>query len=409
MSQPKPATGNGATPTEIGALTAITSPKWWLVVVVFSALGSALIAWSIFGQIFVTVTGLGVVVPAEGKITAVPARAPGRVSNVAVKPNDQVNASDLIAEIEQPRLRAQYAAALDLVKVLKEQRDRVARQTEDNIRQHQELAQGQIAAQEARLASLKEAGQFRSQVLADMEDEYKQGFATRTQLEQARGDKITNDLNLRDAATQIQNIKTQLESDRASAQRTVFALDQDVLKAEQDAADLRQNLQQSEQVLAPMAGRIATVSTAVGKSVTADYPVAIIEPDAQNVVVAAYFLVADGKRIQPGAQARVKIGSIDSDVYGTAMGEVYEISDLPSTSESLRNTIENETFVAQIQKAGAPLRVMIKLHRAEGRPGHVMMSSGLPSPVPVTIGTSASAQAVVQKVAPISYIIRLVE
>lgn len=409
MNQNDAASANGTAPTQIGALTAITSPKWWLVIAVFSALAAAIVAWSILGEIYVTVTGLGVVVPLEGKITTVPARAPGRVNRVLVGLNDRVEVGDLLVEIDQPRIRAQYTAATELVRVLKEQRERVALQVQQNMQQREELSKGQIASQEARLASLTEASQFRARVLADMEEEYKQGFATRTQLEQARGDKISNDLSLRDANSQIQNIKTQLEQDRANSQRTLFALDQDILKAEQDAADVHENLIQSEQIISPLAGRVASIATAVGKSVTADYPIAIVEPDAQNTVVAAYFQIADGKRIQQGAQARIKVGSIDSDVYGTAVGEVSQISDLPSTSESLKNTIENETFVSQIQKAGAPLRVMINLKPVPNKPGHVMMSSGMPSPIPVTVGTTVSAQVVVQRVAPLSYVIRLAQ
>jgi len=399
--------GNNTAPTQIGSLTAITSPKWWVVVAVFSAIGFAAITWSIVGEIYITVTGLGVVVPVEGKITTVPARAGGRVKRVAVNLNDHVEAGDLIAEIHQPLLRAKYEAATELIRVLTAQRAKEARQNEESLRRREALAEGQIAAQNARLASLTEAGQFRARVLADMEDEFAQGFATRTQLEQARGEKITNDLNLRDAQTQVQNIRAQLEQERTSSQRSLFSLDQEILKAEQNAADILQNLTQSERVVAPLAGRVASIATATGKLVPAEYPVAIIEPEAQDVTVAAYFQIADGKRIEKGAQVRVKVGSIDSDVFGTALGTVDEVAELPSTAESIKNLVENETFVTQMQRAGAPLRVMIKLTPAAGQPGHLMMSSGKPSPTPVTVGTTASAQVLVQRVAPISYVINL--
>ena len=163
-------TGNNTTPTKIGSLTAITSPKWWVVVAVFSAIGFAAITWSIVGEIYITVTGLGVVVPVEGKITTVPARAAGRVKRVAVNLNDHVEAGDLIAELDQPLLRAKYEAANDLIRLLTAQRAREARQNDDNLRRREALAEGQIAAQNARLASLTEAGQFRARVLTDMED-----------------------------------------------------------------------------------------------------------------------------------------------------------------------------------------------------------------------------------------------
>jgi multidrug resistance efflux pump len=340
----KPATAANDTPEKIGTLTCITSPLWWIIVAVLVTMGGAVVLWSLLGEIFVTVSGLGLVVPAQGEITVVPVKAAGRVVKVAVKENDLVRQGDLIAEINQAHLQSQLEAAQTIVSTMKIQRERQGKQSQEYLARRESGVRDQIAALQAKLKSLKDSSAFRAKVLVDMEDEMKQGFATRTQLEQARNDKITTDLNLRDTASQIETLRTQLEEDRSAAQRQLFSLDQEILKAQQQADDYERTLMVAQKIVAPIDGRVASLATAEGKMVSVEDVVAIMEPISAGVGIAAYFQIADGKQIQPGAKARVKIGSIDSDVYGTATGTVVFVSDLPSTTESLKNTIENKPW-----------------------------------------------------------------
>ena len=398
---------NKDTPENIGTLTCITSPLWWIVVAVLLSMGGAVLLWSLFGEIFVTVSGLGYVAPAQGRITVVPARATGRVVKMYVNQGDNVRANDLIAQIAQPQLKSQVDAARSMMNALHNQRERQAKQSQEYLSKRGSVVQGQVAAQQEKLKSLQENSAFRAQVLLDMEDEMKQGFTTRTQVEQARNDKITTDLNLRDTSSQIQTLRTQLEEDRASAQRQLFTLDQDILKAQQQAEELESSLALSQNIVAPINGRVASLATFEGKVVVANDSVVIMEPEASGVMAVAYFQIADGKKIQTGAKVRIKIGSIDSDVYGTAVGTVSSVADLPSTTESLRNGIENKTMVAQLEKAGAPLAAFIRFEPVPGKPGFIMMSSGRPSPVAISVGTTLTAQVIVQKSMPISYVIRL--
>lgn len=406
MTQKSAAVGND-TPEHIGTLTCITSPLWWIIVAVLATVGVALAIWAIIGEVFVTVSGLGFVVPEQGQITVVSSRAAGRVVKLLVNSDDEVKAGDAVAEIAQPHLKAQVDAAQAVVSLLERQRQRQAKQTDEDLARRGSATQAQIATQQAKLQSLQENSTFRAKVLADMEDEMKQGFTTRTQVEQARSDKINTDLSLRDTATQIQTLRTQLEEDRATAQRQLFTLDQDILKAKQQVEDLQQTLLVSQKVVAPIDGRIASISTAEGKMVAADDQVAVMQPNSPGIVVAAYFQVADGKQVKPGAKVRVTIGSIDSDVYGTADGVVQFVSELPSTTESLKNTIENKTMVAQIERAGSPIKALVTLEPIRGKPGYIKMSSGRASPVPITVGTTVTTQVIVQKSIPISYVIRL--
>jgi hypothetical protein len=55
-------------------------------------------------------------------------------------------------------------------------------------------------------------------------------------------------------------------------------------------------------------------------------------------------------------------------------------------------------MVSQIERVGAPLKVLITLDPVPDKPGLVMMSSGRPSPVKVTVGTTITAEVIAQKI-----------
>lgn len=395
------------TPENIGTLTSITSPLWWVIVAVLMTIGTAVVVWSIVGEVFVTVSGLGILVPTAGSFTTVSSIAGGRVVKIPVKVNEHLQVGDMIAEIDQPVLKDELNATKLMVVRLKDQREHQTRQYEAFLADRERVAQENIANLQAKIKSLRDASAFSAKMLADTEDELKQGFATRTQVEQARIDKSTNDFNQRDTYSQIQTIRNQLADDRSTVQRQLFSLDQDILKTQQQAENYEKSLSLAQNITAPIDGIVASLTTAEGKMVTANAPVAVMEPVSPGLTVAAYFLVADGKQIHPQAKAQIKIGSVDSNIYGTAVGTVEFVADLPSTSGSLRNVFENDAMVNQFEQFGSPIKVIIKLEEVPGKPGFVMMSSGRPSPFAVSTGTTVTAQVVVHKSAPISYIFQL--
>lgn len=399
----------GAQPEQIGTLTSIAAPLWWMIVAVLAAIALAILAWSVFGQVYVSVTGLGMTVPSQGQITTVPATGSGVVARLMVRQNQEVAAGTLLAEIAQPRLKAELEAAEASLASLQGQRQRLERQVGTYLSGRAATAAEQVAGLRDKIASMRTDVAFRAKVLADMEEEMRQGFVTRGQVEQARSDKISGELAIRDAQAQIQSLQGQLGEDQASAERQLFSLDQDIMKADQQVTDLTLALAMAQKVVSPIGGRVASLATAEGKMISAGSPVATMEPVGAGVLADTYFQIADGKRVAVGAHANVKIGSINSDVYGTAVGTVEFVADLASTTESLRNALENATVASQIERVGAPLKVMIRFEPVADQPGHVLMSSGRASPIPVSVGTTVSAQVVVEQAAPISYVIKLTD
>ena len=393
-------------PDKIGSLVQLTSPARWLAVCTLAGLCFLLVLWSMYGSVFVTVTGLGSIIPNDGQVTRVLSNASGIVKTVHVNVGDDVKEGDPLIELQQPILRTQVKAAQSLVELGEGSRKREAARSARELESKKSITDKQVASQEFRRKSLQEQLQFQDKLIADMAQELSQGYVTRTQMEQARQSRISTELALRDATAQIQTLRAQLEDARAAAQKDLAAMDESLLKTRQQAAGLEEGLDRAQRITARVSGSVVSVTTMPGKFVAENENVVTIESGATSVQAVTYFQISDGKQIQPGAQARLKVGSIDSDVYGTVLATVKSVADLPSSQASLTNMLENDALVSEVSKIGASLQVVLALVPEPGRPGYVKMASGKASPVPVTVGTTVSGSVIVQEARPISYVFR---
>ncbi|WP_028604223.1 NHLP bacteriocin system secretion protein [Ottowia thiooxydans] len=393
-------------PDKIGSLVQLTSPARWLAVCTLAGLCLLLVLWSMYGSVFVTVTGLGSIVPNDGQVTRVLSSASGIVKAVHVNVGDDVKEGDALIELQQPQLRTQAKAAQSLVELGEGARKREAARSARELESKQSITDKQVASQEFRRKSLQEQLQFQDKLIADMAQELSQGYVTRTQMEQARQSRISTELALREATAQIQTLRAQLDDARATVQKDLAAMDESLLKTRQQAAGLEESLDRAQRITARVSGSVVSVTTMPGKFVAENENVVTIESGATSIQAVTYFQISDGKQIQPGAQARLKVGSIDSDVYGTVLATVKSVADLPSSQASLTNMLENDALVSEVSKIGASLQVVLALVPEPGRPGYVKMASGRASPVPVTVGTTVSGSVIVQEARPISYVFR---
>jgi HlyD family secretion protein len=99
-----------ASPEQLDQLVQVVSPKRWLALTALGLLVSAGAAWSLFGQIPLTVTGQGVLVYPSDVVTAQSPGA-GPLRSIEVKPGDWVKAGDILAVLDQSELETQLRLA----------------------------------------------------------------------------------------------------------------------------------------------------------------------------------------------------------------------------------------------------------------------------------------------------------
>src|SRR4051812_1453886 len=91
------------TPEQLDSLMQVTRPSGWVALVTTAVLVAGVVAWSILGDLRVTVPARGILIRG-GALIDVQAGSNGRISEFLVKPGDVVKPGDEVAVIAQREL-----------------------------------------------------------------------------------------------------------------------------------------------------------------------------------------------------------------------------------------------------------------------------------------------------------------
>src|SRR5688500_10234112 len=89
-----------STPEQLDGLMRVTRPAGWIALLTTAVLLAAVVAWSIFGHLRVTVPARGILIRG-GALIDVQAGSNGRISEFLVKSGDVLQAGDEVAVIAQ--------------------------------------------------------------------------------------------------------------------------------------------------------------------------------------------------------------------------------------------------------------------------------------------------------------------
>ena len=112
-----------------------------------------------------------------------------------------------------------------------------------------------------------------------------------------------------------------------------------------------------------------------------------IENSTVNLEAIAFLPILDGKNVTNGMRALVSPSTVRSLQYGSLVGEVIDVDNLPSTPESMQEKLKNKSLVDEFLKNGPVIMVRIKLiPEPKNRSGLVWTSSKGPPNI-ITPGT----------------------
>ncbi|MFN7097717.1 MAG: NHLP bacteriocin system secretion protein, partial [Gammaproteobacteria bacterium] len=118
-----------------------------------------------------------------------------------------------------------------------------------------------------------------------------------------------------------------------------------------------------------------------------------------------YVSAMDGKKVQAGMPAHIKISMAQSEIYGTVMGQVIYISQYPVTTQSLMGTMQNDAIVQNLLQGGTAFEVISQLiPDATTKSGYRWTTKKGP-PIKLQSGTFCSASIEIEKRHPISLIL----
>ncbi|MDD3705542.1 MAG: NHLP bacteriocin system secretion protein [Clostridiaceae bacterium] len=305
-----------SSPEELDQLITVTNPRGWLALLGVAGILFTAVVWGFLGNIPTQTKAMGILTTSGG-VMSVTNIAPGKITDVGIRPGDYIKKGDVVARIDQSELVDRinnYKKEIQLINsfdVYNFDKDK-----ESLTSSHSDLY---ALAREIRL---------------------KEGSLGNKQGEQ-------NLLNLEQLKSQLEELKyTKLNEIN-------IALDKD-----------RNSLVEKSTVVSGIYGKVLEVYVKKGDIIQAGTPIISVARDdraANTLEVVVYVQPEVGKKIQSGMIAHISPTIVKVEDHGFMLGEVASVSEYPFSFQSLLQYIGNKELAQKLAGDGAPIEVRINL------------------------------------------------
>lgn len=339
------------------------------------ALFTIALLWAVFGKMDIVAVAHGKIVPNDRVKTIQPLQ-PATVKRILVHEGQQVNAGDLLVELDATESRAdnqRTAQSLEdtklagvraeaILKVLEHGgQPRITPQpgiTQVVIDKEQSLAQSQYAEYQAKLAvidadlskrqaelqsnrelisKLEQTLPIATQRAEDYQRLHEQNFMSKHGYMEREQERIERERDLAAAKSRAQELQAAINENQAQRRSLVAEFKKTLLtdrsNAEQKSAELQQELvktgnrEQLTRLTAPVSGTVQQLAIhTVGGVVTEAQQLLVIVPTDNPLEVEAWVENKDIGFVNPQQHATVKIETFPYIKYGTLNGTVLTVS-----------------------------------------------------------------------------------
>lgn len=404
----KSAVAKSASPDKLDQLVKIVPPLGWVLLWTIVGILIAALAWGIFGQIPDTVEGRGLLLKG-GRLETVGATGSGQVTDILVSRNQEIQAGDPVAKVEQTTLRSQIANQEKTVADLRQQYEQIKASAEAQLDSQQTYYTKQRNSVQSSIEDYKQQSQSLEKVVTAQKKLLQEGLIPMTTLLQSQTQLDSTNLNILDAENQLQQISTNLINAKGTAQQSIDSARISLQQAEGSLNNLQSQLQQGETVYARRSGRVVSIDVAVGQTVDPGSQVIVLEKTQEAMAAVLFFPPGLGKKIFPGMEAQISPIMAPVDQYGYLIGKVTEVGDVPATQGSIMALLANTVALDFVTDGGPVIEVTSDvLTDNQSKSGYQWSSSHGP-PFEIPSGTTCSARVVVREVRPIELVIPLLK
>ncbi len=371
-----------ASPERLDVTMEVTSPRGWMALWTIGVVLLCVLGWGIFGSIPTRVDGIGILLRG-GSLREVKAEGRGTLTAVSIKVGDLVAPGQSVGEIQQQD-------AAEQVNLLRAKFEQASRDHETATIEDQATLAGyrsDIARSQAEL-SRQQAD------LVQKQDLLKKGLITRQRVDQAEQQVLG--LN-----SQITN----LGATSRSVEQRIRARAANVEAARMDYERASKTVASVTRLTSTVAGRVVEIKRHPGDRVTEGEAVAVIEPPSAVLEPLVYVNAALGKRIKPGMEAQISPSTVKKEEYGFLRGSIRTVGDYPVTPQAVHAAVANEALAQQLLGESAKIEVWAQLMLNASTPSGYGWSSSAGPPFKIDSGTQITVSVVVDRRAPISYVI----
>ena len=180
------------------------------------------------------------------------------------------------------------------------------------------------------------------------------------------------------------------------------------LVAEGDAVQEGQAIAKlaSALVASPAGGTIVAILKSVGDPVSAGDALCLLQPSSGDALrVFALLPAARGMNVRPGQPAFVAPANVDPRRTGYLRGSVRRVGRYPATLEQVANVFKNRELAQYLKNDPAAVLAEIALDPSPRNPAEFQWTGKAPDGVPVLAGTLCRVSVVVERRAPLSYVL----
>jgi HlyD family secretion protein len=356
---------------------------------------------------------------------------------------------DAIKE-QQINLQQRLQDTQILTPVLKEKGLTALKQQRISIQERLKDTQAIVPILKEKLQKRRElaaAGAIAAETILQVEQEYKQGLQSVSQLQtelkqldvtetQTQQSYLQNLRSMGEIQAQMQQLvldgtKTEREylenlrsiSDIQGQQRELETKEKRLLQenlesnnqrnreiqeTNREITKIEQQITQNSSILSTQDGCILELTATVGQVVQPGARLGIMRMGGANdsSSTVAFFPIKDGKQIRPGMSISITPDTVQRERFGGIVGNITDVSALPITKEGAVSIIGNAEVVASlIGQNGAVIQVNADLIDDSSTFSNYKWSSSKGPESKVTPGTTTSVRVTIEERAPITFVI----
>ena len=452
-------------PEQLELLLKVTNRRAWVSLFTIALLVVSAVGWSIFGQIPITVSGMGVLVFPR-TVISIQTPSDGQITSLAVTVGTKVKEGDLIGTIAQSGLLEQLSSEQSRLKELVDRNDlmaetssRLVEMEDDNLARQRKLlntrithstqvAEKQLDSQTTFLGGQLESidelilmqnnlgDRLRSRYIK-IRDLERKGLSSKDAILESEQNLIDNRERMSELKVKVEEIKlamltadevyqrqlqqvAQMESEReqlaiSKSKRRQAEIEAqlnrelEIQVARSRISEIESELDTRGKIVSGYSGRVLELSVGVGQIVSAGQRVGSIETvnKDKELIGLGYLNMADGNKVKTGMPLRITPTSVRRERYGSIEAVVTEVSPFPVTSDAVESVIGSRDIAQDVLQGSSKIQISAHLTSDAGTPSGYKWTSGRGTPDGVSSGSVAEVYATVEYRRPISFAIPL--
>lgn len=379
----------------------VTSPRSWLALMgLFLILGAAVV-WGYRGSIATKVSGQGVIVRTGGVLNIV-SPAAGMIVELDVRPDDDVEAEQIVARVAQPSLVERIRATEEALVEARAEQERSRQVRRVTAR----LEVGAIDREDENTRrEIKELGE-QTQIVRERipveEELLRKGLITKQRVLDTQLELVAIGAQVEQLRARIKQLDAQRFATEARPEETDAVMQARISNLLRTLAGLEKDLELATKIVSPYAGEVLEVKVYRGGAISAGEAVASIQPNIRELEVLAYIDSSQVKEIKAGMEVEISPTTVKREEFGFMKGTIVYVGDYPSTTAALMRNFENESLVQSIMAAGPVTEVRLRLNPDQTTTSGYQWSSPKGPDISVTSGTLCTVRIVTREQKPVS-------